>query len=625
MSKKHTATSLLALGALGVVFGDIGTSTLYALQAVVRLGHIDIERTHIYGIVSLIIWAITLVVTVKYLGFITRANNHGEGGIMALVALTQQAKLRRHAKWLMVLLGILGMGLFYGDSIITPAISVLSAVEGVTTITPSISYLIIPLTVVILFGLFMLQSRGTGTIGKVFGPVMLLWFAVSALGGLAQILQHPDVLVTLLPTTALQFAAGNPVVAFVAMGAVILAITGAEALYADMGHFGRRPVAVAWLWVAFPALALNYMGQGALIVAQPETIASSYFLLFPESIRIFVVALATIATLIASQAVIAGAFSLTSQAIQLGFAPRLRIRYTSSSIGQVYLPFVNWLLCAAVILLVVTFGSSANLAGAFGMAVSMALTIDTILFLIILKTVWRSRLIWVVIAAICFLPIDLLFFSSSLIKLLHGGWLPISIALVVFALLSTWAKARGIIGHERQHIEGPLDDFIAALPSKQIVRLPGTAVYLGQHPGYTPLALHTAVDQLHELHEQVAIVNVVTAPVPHVAPEDRIVYDDLGSPDDGISHLTIQLGFKDIAHVPHALEDLRGISKEVDFDPAHVTYFVSASQPALTRRHNMARWRKYLYASMAKNATDPTDFYHLPPDRTLEINSYIDL
>lgn len=625
MSKKHATTSILALGALGVVFGDIGTSTLYALQAVVRLGHIEIEKAHIYGIVSLIIWAITLVVTIKYLGFITRANNHGEGGIMALVALTQQAKLRRHAKWLMVLLGILGMGLFYGDSIITPAISVLSAVEGVSTITPSVNYLVVPLTVVILFGLFALQSRGTGTIGKVFGPIMLLWFAVSALGGLIQILQHPDVLTTLLPTTALQFIIANPFVAFVAMGAVILAITGAEALYADMGHFGRKPIAVAWLWIAFPALALNYMGQGALIVAQPDTVASSYFLLFPESIRIFVVILATLATLIASQAVIAGAFSLTSQAIQLGFAPRLRIRYTSSTIGQVYLPFINWLLCGAVIVLVIVFGSSANLAGAFGMAVSMALTIDTILFLIILRTVWRSRLIWVAIAALCFLPIDLLFFSSSLTKLFHGGWLPITIAVMVFAALSTWAKARGIIGQERQHIEGSLDDFITALPSKKIVRLPGAAVYLGQHPGYTPLALHTAVDQLHELHEQVAIVNVVTAPVPHVAPEDRIVYDDLGSPTDGISHLTIQLGFKDIAHVPHALEDLRDISKEVDFDPARVTYFVSASQPSLTRRHNMARWRKYLYTSMAKNATDPTDFYHLPPDRTLEINSYIDL
>ena len=625
MSKTHTTTGLLALGALGVVFGDIGTSTLYALQAIVRLGHIDIQATYIYGIISLIIWAITLVVTIKYLGFITRANNRGEGGIMALVALTQHAKLGTRAKWLMVLLGILGMGLFYGDSIITPAISVLSAVEGVTTIAPSMSYVIVPVTVVILCGLFALQSRGTGTIGKVFGPIMLVWFAVSAAGGLAQIVQHPDVLVALFPTTVLQFIIAHPLVAFVSMGAVILAITGAEALYADMGHFGRKPIAIAWLWCVFPALALTYMGQGALIVAQPETISSSYFLMFPEPLRLFVVALATLATLIASQAVIAGAFSLTAQAIQLGFAPRLTVRYTSSSIGQVYVPFINWLLCAAVIALVIVFGSSANLAGAFGMAVSMALTIDTILFLIILRTVWQRRIFWVALAAICFLPVDLLFFGSSLTKLLHGGWLPISIAILVFALLSTWAKARGIIGRERQHIEGSLDSFIATLPHKKPIRLPGTAIYLGHHPGYTPLALHTAVDQLHELHERAVIVNVITAPVPHVAPADRIVYDDLGSPDDGISHLTLQFGFKDIVHVPHTLADLQHISPEVDFDPNTAIYFISTSEPALTRRHNLARWRKYLYRAMAANAADPTDYYHLPPERTLELRTFIDL
>lgn len=625
MSTKRTATSLLALGALGVVFGDIGTSTLYALQAVVRLGHIELDKAHIYGIVSLIIWSITLVVTVKYLGFITRANNHGEGGIMALVALTQQAKLHVRAKWLMVLLGVLGMGLFYGDSIITPAISVLSAVEGVTTITPSLSYLIVPLTVVVLCGLFALQSRGTAAIGALFGPVMLVWFVVSALGGIVQIIAHPDVLAALLPTTALQFAVTYPLVAFVSMGAVILAITGAEALYADMGHFGRTPIAYAWLWVAFPALALNYMGQGALIVAQPDAITSSYFLLFSEHLRPAVVALATLATLIASQAVIAGAFSLTAQAIQLGFAPRLRVLYTSSNIGQVYIPFINWLLCVAVIALVVAFGSSANLAGAFGMAVSMALMIDTVLFVIILRTVWRVHILWSTAAIICFVPIDLLFFGSSLTKLLHGGWLPISIALIVFALLSTWARARGIIGSERQHIEGLLTTFIAKLARKKIVRLPGTAVYIGHHPGYTPLALHTAVDQLHELHEKVVIVNVLVAPVPRVAPQDRIVYDDLGSPDDGISHLTIQFGFKDITHVPHALADLRHISQEVDFDPAKVTYFVSASQPTLTHRHNLSRWRKHLYAFMARNATDPTNYYHLPPERTLELTSYIEL
>lgn len=625
MSSKHTSSSILALGALGVVFGDIGTSTLYALQAVVRLGHIELEPAHIYGIVSLIIWSITFVVSVKYLSFIMRAHNHGEGGIMALVALTQQSKLRKSTKWVMVLLGILGMGLFYGDSVITPAISVLSAVEGIEIISPSISYVVIPITVLILLGLFSLQSRGTATIGKLFGPVMLLWFVVSALGGLAQIIAHPDVLIALLPTTALQFIVANPLVAFVAMGAVILAITGAEALYADMGHFGRKPIAIAWLWCAFPALALNYMGQGALVVAHPETITSSYYLLFPELLRIPVLLLATAATLIASQAVISGAFSLTRQAVQLGFAPWLSIRHTSSKIGHVYLPFVNWLLCVAVIALVVGFGSSANLTGAFGMAVSMALAIDTILFIVILHVVWRVKLWLIVPLAVTFLAIDLLFFSASFTKIFHGGWLPITIAVLTFTVLSTWTRGRRIIGRERQNIEGSLDKFITNLPTKKIVHLPGTAIYIGQHPGYAPLALHTAVDQLHELHERVVILNVIIAQVPHVETAQRVLYDDLGSPNDGISHLTIQFGFKDILHIPHALSDIRTISNEVDFDPDDVTYFISTSHPALTRRHNLARWRKLLYMSLAKNATRPTDFYHLPPERTIEITSYIDL
>lgn len=629
MSKiQKRSTNLLALGALGVVFGDIGTSPLYVLQAVSELGHIKMIPSEIFGVISLIIWSITLVVSIKYLLFIMRANNHGEGGIMALVALVQNTNISQKRRALLIGFGFLGVGMFYGDSVVTPAISVLSAVEGIKTVAPELSRYVIPTTLVVLFFLFLLQGRGTGTISKLFAPIMAIWFGVSAVAGALQVIQHPEVLVALSPMTAFGFLVSHPLVSFLTLGAVVLAITGAEALYADMGHFGRAPIQRAWFWFVFPALILNYLGQGALVAIEPHSIHSAYFMLYGEALRLPIIILATFATLIASQAVISGAFSLTRQAIQLGFAPRLLINHTSrTEEGQVYLPFMNWLIFAGVAFLVIVFGSSAKLAGAYGMAVSTTLIIDTILFLTVVRFVWKKSAVSIGLLALVFLSVDILFFSASLTKILHGGWLPITIGLVVFSILSTWTQARSIIGKERIHMEGSLDTFVKELRTKHpnLARLPGAAIYLGHHAGYAPLALHATVSQLHELHEKVVVVTIETANIPHIAEDKRVVLDNLGYEGDGISYVTLQFGFKDIPNVPHALTTARKMSDELDFDIDEASYFISLSKPILKHNHKMAYWRKMIYRTLARNAASATEYYKLPNDRTIEMTSYIDL
>jgi KUP system potassium uptake protein len=628
MAKPKKGISLLIIGALGVVFGDIGTSPLYALQAIFGAQHLSITAPDVYGIISLIIWSITLVVSIKYVSLLMRASNSGEGGVMALVALARSTKLTQKKHMALILLGLAGVSLFYGDSVITPAISVLSAVEGISVVAPDLAHFIIPVTLIVLGLLFSIQAWGTAVIGRLFGPIMLVWFGTLALGGLHQILQHPDVLTALLPTTALEFIIRHPVQAFIAMGGVVLAITGAEALYADMGHFGRKPIARSWFLFVFPALSLNYMGQGALIVADPETIRSSFFLLFPGNLQLPVVILATIATFIASQAVISGAFSLTRQAVQLGFAPRLLIKHTSrAAIGQIYIPALNWLICAAVIILVLTFGSSHNLAGAYGVAVSGTLGIDTVLFLVIVRLVWKKSWPQVVSLGVLFLSIDLVFISSSLTKIPHGGWIPLTIGVAVFALLSTWTKGRSIIGRERHAMEGTLQTFVEALAHKKpaIPRLPGSAVYLGHHAGMAPLALHATLDQLHELHEKVVIATITTTHKPHVPEDERVVFDGLGYPNDGISHVTLRFGFMDTPNVPQALEAARSQSSELNFDPHTSAYFISLSKPVIAKNHHLARWRKILYILLSRNATSPSDYFKLPLDRTVEMSSYIKL
>lgn len=627
--RKNIGVYGLALGALGVVFGDIGTSPLYAIKAIFEHGLLagSVSQTEVYGIVSLIIWSITLVVSIKYIGFVMRANNAGEGGIMALVTLLDKAELSHKIKRLLILLGVLGVALFYGDSMITPAISVLSAVEGVQIVAPSLHAVIVPVTLVVLAGLFLLQQKGTGFIGKLFGPVMFVWFVVLAAGGLGQIVAHPTVLQALSPWLALQSAIEHPAVTFIALAAVVLTITGAEALYADMGHFGRKPIALTWFWLVFPALALNYMGQAALIVHNPASLSSPFYLLYPSSARVPLIGLAMLATLIASQAVISGAFSLTHQAVQLRLLPRLMVKHTSDrQFGQIYLPMVNRSLFVLVLLLVVGFGSSAKLASAYGIAVSGTLAIDSILFLAVARFMWHKPKSNIVLGALLFLGVDLLFTTSNLSKVQHGGWLPILLASVIFMAILTWIQGQEIITKQRMKAEGKLEDFVQELRnSHDISRLPGSAVYLSQHVGYTPLALRATVDRLHELHEHVVIVNINTKLVPHVAEADRITYDALGYQDDGISHITLSFGFKDALDVPHALRNAQRAGEEVGFDLSTASYFVSTVNVVASKHHNLAAWKKALYMTMSKNTASPTDYYRLPLERTVEMSSYLNL
>lgn len=625
MGKKQR-TGLLFVGAIGIVFGDIGTSPLYALQAVFGISNLKLSVADITGVISLILWSVTLVVTIKYVGLMMRANNRGEGGIMALSAIIQRASISQHKKLILSLLALVGVSLFYGDSVITPAISVLSAVEGTRLIVPQFSIFIMPVTVLILAGLFLIQSRGTGRIGALFGPVMVVWFLVSAAGGLAQIIHYPVILQSLLPTTALHFLGVHPIQGFVAMAAVILAVTGAEALYADMGHFGRAAITRAWLLLAFPALLLNYMGQGALVIQHPAAISSSYFLLFPSWLEIPLVLLATTATLIASQAVISGAFSLTRQAVQLGFAPRLSILHTSEDEeGQIYVPSLNWIIAVLVLWIVVLFGTSANLAGAYGMAVSGTFAIDTILMLTVMHYVWKRPDIIVVASGLLFITIDLLFLSSSSTKIIHGAWLPLTIALIGFTLLTTWYKGHTIISRERARAEGTLHEFVEHLRRKNVTRIPGYAVYLGHHVGNAPLALHETMEQLHELHKKVVVVTIQTRDKPHVPEQARVIFDGLGHPNDGVSHVTLQFGYMDTPNVPRALEVARDKSPEVNFDPYKATYFTSISQPVIVHNKRMAKWRKVLYLFMARNASNPSTYFKLPLERTVEMRTFLEL
>jgi KUP system potassium uptake protein len=620
----------LAVGALGVVFGDIGTSPLYALHAVFGpLGQrLAIDRTNVYGIISLVIWSVTIVVSVKYIGFVMRASNKGEGGIMALVSLIKSGALPARYKWLFIMLGLIGVSLFYGDSAITPAISVLSAVEGLKIVEPGLHAFILPLTFMILAGLFWIQKYGTGLIGRLFGPVMLVWFSVIALGGGWQVWQHPDILRALSPLQAVSFFAHQPVVAFVSMGAVVLAITGAEALYSDMGHFGRAPIARAWFWLVFPALTLCYMGQGALLLKDPAAMANPFILLFPEAVRFSVVLLATLATLIASQSVISGAFSLTRQAVQLDFLPKLLVRHTSDrEIGQIYLPFVNLALFVAVTLLVFAFGSAAKLAGAYGMAVSGALAIDTLLFLVVMRSLWQRPVRFVAVLACVFVPVDLLFVSSNLSKIRHGGWFPLALACLIFVLIDTWRRGQHIIRQERKIMEGPLQSFVDQIRTMKppLRRIPGQAVYISHHPDRAPLALHATVNELHELSQKVVLVTVQITDAAHVPEAERAVFDNLRYKDDGISHLTLYYGFHDSPNLPRTLATLRHSSPELDFDPEAAAYFISLSKVVRTNRRNLSGWRKALYSIMARNALSTTDYYKLPVERTVEMRSLIKL
>jgi KUP system potassium uptake protein len=622
----------LSLGALGVVFGDIGTSPLYSLQTVFNADHRAVHATSgdVYGVISLVFWSITMIVSVKYVTFIMRADNGGEGGIMALTALVQDAKVKSHAaKVMLVTLGILGASLFYGDGAITPAISVLSAVEGVKVAIPSLHSLVLPITVAVLTMLFAIQRYGTKLVGNLFGPVMALWFTVLGVLGAAEIARHPDVLKALSPSYGAEFMFNHGGVAFIALGSIVLAVTGAEALYADMGHFGRAPIRRAWFLLVFPALTLNYLAQGSLIVRSPKSISNPFFLLVPHWAQVPMVLLATVATVIASQSVISGAFSVTKQAVQLGFMPRLTIRHTSQSeVGQIYAPGVNAALFVLVVVIVVGFGSSQALASAYGVAVTGTFILNTILFLAVARLLWHKPKRLIALGAVAFLSIEISFFAANLTKVVHGGWLPLAIAALIFTAMTTWRKGREIVSANRIEEEGSLRDFVERLDAHRppVQRVPGTAVFLNANAETTPLAMRVNVEHNHVLHEHVVIVSIVTERVPHVPESERLHNDHLGNDDDGISGLTARFGFQDQPDVPAllALADRRKLlERSVDLDEA--SYFLSNITIVRTDAPGMMGWRKRLFLVMAHNAASPVWYFRLPDECTLTVGERVAL
>jgi len=625
------AASGLVLAALGIVFGDIGTSPLYALRTVFSIDGGAVRPTDgdVYGVVSLIFWSVTLIVSAKYVGVLMRADNDGEGGVMALTALARRLYASRGGRnGVLVVVGIVGVSLFYGDSVITPAISVLSAVEGLKVAAPSLGHVVLPVAAVILTALFGAQRFGTGRVGALFGPVTLLWLLAMAAAGLREVVAHLTVLQGLSPTYGVAFFASHPGIAFVALGAIVLAITGAEALYADMGHFGRQPILRAWFFVVFPALVLNYLGQAALILHHRGAAADPFFLLLPGWARIPMVVLATAATVIASQAVVSGAFSLSRQAMRLGLVPALTVRQTGEhEAGQIYLPGVNALLFVGVLAVMLTFRSSARLATAYGVSVTGALVVDTVLLLLVARVLWDWAPWKLALAAVGFGGVEVMFLAANLTKVVHGGWLPLLIALLVFTVMTTWQRGRSIVVAHRADTEGSLREFVDDLAEQGLPRVPGTAVF--PHPGKdtTPLALRANVEHNHVVHENVVIVSASAANVPHVPPDQRLTVDDLGYEYDGIQHLSVEFGFSDEADLPEALRQAcdAGVLERGVANVDEASYFLSRGTIKRTSAPGMVRWRKALFLGLAHNAADPAAYFGLPTERTVTMGRDVEL
>ncbi|MDP9094661.1 MAG: potassium transporter Kup [Actinomycetota bacterium] len=626
--RRRGGLAALTIGALGVVFGDIGTSPLYAIQAVFSADHhrVRTDPTEVYGVISLVFWAITVIVSIKYVTFILRADNDGEGGIMALTALLQKNPIKSvRGKAIVIALGLFGASLFYGDGIITPAISVLSAVEGLKVATPGLAHFVLPVTATVLGLLFVLQRYGTGVIGRLFGPVMIVWFAALAVTGISGISKHPAILRALSPTYGAHFIASHGAVAFIALGSVVLAVTGAEALYADMGHFGRPPITRAWFFVVFPALTLNYLGQGALIVHAPTAIANPFFLLLPHWAQVPMVLLATMATVIASQSVISGAFSVTRQAIQLGFLPRMTIKHTSAREGQVYVPAVNWTLFVLVLALVIGFKSSAALASAYGVAVTGTFVLNTILFLIVARSLWRKPRWLVAAGAVVFLSTEISFFLANLTKIAHGGWLPLIVAVVVVTVMMTWRRGQIVVTRNRTEEEGDLVNFLERVHAMDppLHRVTGTAVFLHATPGTTPLALRANVEHNHVLQHRVVILNIRVENTPHVRDDEHLSMDDLRFVADGVSHLHAAFGFQDDTDVPATLR-LAVEQGLLDVDCLEdITYFLSRITVVRSPRRNMPPWQKRLFLTIAHNSADPIDYFGLPAEASISMAAQI--
>ena len=626
---KNLLRPAIVVGALGVVFGDIGTSPIYTLATVFDPTDphpVPVSANNVYGVVSLIFWSVMTIVTLTYVTLVMRADNHGEGGIMALITLVRRfgAPRKRHTTVFLSALGLFGAALFFGDSMITPAISVLSAVEGLEVVDPDFKDLVVPVTAVIIVALFSVQRRGTATVGRFFGPVMILWFVSIAALGVGGIARNPDILRALSPTYALGFLAGHFHIAFFALAAVVLAVTGAEALYADMGHFGRKAITVGWLGLVLPACTLNYFGQGALVLSDERTVSAPFFLLMPEWSRIPLILLATAATVIASQAVITGAFSVASQAAQLGYLPRLRIHHTSAStIGQIYVPWINGVLLVAVLILVFAFRSSSALAYAFGMAVTGTMTITTLLFLYLARTRFGAPLWLVILGGGALLFVDLLFVAANMTKLVHGAWLPLLIAIGAFTIMTTWQRGRVLVTDARREAEGPMREFIEGLSTREppLVRLPGTAVFLNRGDDTAPLSMRANVEHNHVLAEHVVIISLHILPVPRVPDSDRISVDDLGVPDDGIIHVKAAFGYMERTDVPHALSLVDPAQTEGPLDLDRATYFLSRLELCQGDAPTMAPWRKRLFIATSYLTADAAAHFGLPLDRTVLIGS----
>ncbi|AVO49651.1 potassium transporter Kup [Melaminivora suipulveris] len=623
MQTGKSSLSALTLGAVGVVYGDIGTSVLYTLKEVFGTGHVPFTPANIYGVLSIVFWTLTLIVSVKYVTLVLRADNEGEGGLVAMLALASQSvkdKAPALRKW-MLLIGIFGTCLFYGDGVITPAITVLSAVEGLDVVSPAFRRAVIPLTLAILLVLFWVQKHGTAGIGKFFGPVMVLWFICIAALGVYHIAGNPQILGALSPHHALAFIWRQPGISFIILGAVVLCVTGAEALYADMGHFGRQPIRIAWFFVVMPALTLNYFGQGALLLTHPEAVKNPFFMMAPEWLTLPLVGLATVAAVVASQALISGAFSVTRQVIQLGYLPRLQIRHTSTrDTGQIYLPFVNWALFGMIVLAVVLFRSSSNLAAAYGIAVTLDMTITTVLTFFVVRYGWNYPLALVLASTAFFLAIDLAFFGSNLLKLLDGGWFPLLIGGAVFILMTTWKDGRELLTQTLREGSIDLKSFLDAVFISPPARVAGTAVFLTAQPGMVPNALMHNLKHNKVLHEQNLFVTVRNHEVPWIGMERRLEIEPLGR---DCWQVIVHYGFKNGPDLPKALGLLK--ARNVGLEPMSTSYFLSRDIVTPTLGSGLAPWREKLFAHMHHSATAAAEFLHLPSNSVVELGSVVEI
>lgn len=618
------ARAALTLGALGVVYGDIGTSPLYAFRETFHDDHLPLTDQNILGACSLVFWALIIIVSLKYLSYVMRADNRGEGGILALTSLVAPRRAARSAAGWLVLIGLFGTALLYGDGVITPAISVLSAVEGIEVVQPGLSNLVVPAAVGILLGLFAVQRRGTGAVGRIFGPVMLVWFIVLAVLGARNVVAEPSVLAAINPMHGVTYLASNGYRAFLSLGGIFLVVTGGEALYADMGHFGRSPIRAGWFAVALPALLLNYFGQGALLRGDPTAIESPFFRMAPESARPLLVVLATCATVIASQALISGAYSLTVQAVQLDYLPRLSILHTSAShVGQVYVPLVNWLLMVGSIGLVIAFGSSANLAAAYGIAVTGTMGITTILMAVFVRRRWNWPL-WLVIAvSAVLLVIDLAFFGANLAKVLQGGWFPLVVAALLMVLMTTWRTGRRLVAERIRRGETPIETFIDDVSGAGCLRVPGTAVYLFKGSGAAPPALLTNYRSNHVLHQQVVLLAVRTTDVPHVDEERRATVTPYG---EGFFQVVLDYGFMEEPDVDAALQRLADPQLRLDSGAdGGPIYFLGRETVIAGPLPGMASWRERLFSFQLRSAAGAARFFRLPTNRVVEVGSQVEL